>query len=342
MPALDFPARYRPLLLELGTRLIESRKPKTPLDSLARDLLVGFHDICITTGRDGILVEVAGDRLDAAEVLADAASLADDGARNASLVEQLTAIDIDGGGPRGARPGQLADCIVAALGLTIVDDADRALSLDGEMRAAIVTAIATVTEAELSIPALRDAVIADARSRCEQHHLAAFDKIAAQLDERGMRIEKQPKVPLDASQAIQRHLTDARNGIMTRIANIAVDQAKAIIGRASADAAARIDQPVTHTLTPRDVAIRRACDPRLPKRAPVVADNLLTSLTDVAHFTWRAAERAVRPYAASATFAVGELVEHPKFGRGAVVGVATQRVDIEFPGGKMTLVHRKS
>jgi hypothetical protein len=342
MPALDFPARYRPLLLELGTRLLESRKPKTPLESLARDLLVAFHDICITTARDSILVELAGDRLDPAEVVADAAALADDVARHASLVAELTKHDIDGGGPRGARSGQLADCLIAALGLTLIDDADRALSLDGATRAAIVAAITTVTEAELAIPALRDKVIADARKRCEQHHLGAFDKIAAQLDERGMRIDKQPKVPLDASQAVQRHLVDSRNAIMTRIANIAFDQAKAIITRASAEAAARIDQPVTHTLTPRDVAIRRACDPRLPKRAPVVADNLLTTLTEVAQLTWRAAEQKVRPYAASATFAVGDLVEHPKFGRGAVVGVATQRVDIEFPGGKMTLVHRKS
>jgi hypothetical protein len=166
--------------------------------------------------------------------------------------------------------------------------------------------------------------------------------MAAQLDERGMRMEKQPKVPLDASQAIQRHLADARDEIISGIATTAIDRAKDVIAGATPEAAARIDQPVTHALTPRDVAIRRACDPRFPKRAAVVAETILAGLSDTAHFAWREAEQAARPYAASASFSLGELVEHPKFGRGSVLSVAAQRIEVEFPGGKYTLVHRKS
>ncbi len=334
--ARDFPARHRPLLVELSTRLLDSRKPKTPLDVLARDVLVGFHAICLTTARDSILVALGHPDL------ADARALADDPALHAAVLERLVTIDIDGGGPRGVRAGQIADGVIAALGLTVVDDADRAIAIDGATKASVTAALAVVTEAGLAIPALRENVIATARARCDEHHLAAFDKLAAQLDERGMRVEKQPKVPLDAAQAVQRHLADARDSIIGSMATTAIDRVKDIIARTVPAAAARIDEPVTHTLTPRDVAIRRACDPRFPKRGPIVAESLLTSLGEVAHWTWLEAAQQARPYAASATFAVGELVEHPKFGRGAVISVAAQRMEVEFPSGKFTLVHRKS
>ena len=48
-----------------------------------------------------------------------------------------------------------------------------------------------------------------------------------------------------------------------------------------------------------------------------------------------------RPYAASQTFAVGDLVDHPKFGRGTVVAAAAQRIEVEFDDGKHTLVHAR-
>ena len=77
------------------------------------------------------------------------------------------------------------------------------------------------------------------------------------------------------------------------------------------------------------------------KRPEVVTESVLASLTDLVPITWRAAEAKARPYGASQSFAVGELIEHPKFGRGTVVTVAAQRIDVEFADGKHTLVHRK-
>jgi hypothetical protein len=66
---------------------------------------------------------------------------------------------------------------------------------------------------------------------------------------------------------------------------------------------------------------------------------LLESLTELAQLVWRAAERPVRAYSASQTFTVGELVEHPKFGRGSVTACSVQRIDVEFADGLHTLVH---
>jgi hypothetical protein len=45
------------------------------------------------------------------------------------------------------------------------------------------------------------------------------------------------------------------------------------------------------------------------------------------------------PYAASRTFAVGDVIDHPKFGRGKVIATVLKRIDVEFADGTHTLVH---
>ena len=85
----------------------------------------------------------------------------------------------------------------------------------------------------------------------------------------------------------------------------------------------------------------RASDPQLPKTPLAIVASLLDSLCQLAHLAWRAPERVARTYSPSQTFAVGELVEHPKFGRGTVVACKAQRVDVEFPDGVITLVHMR-
>jgi hypothetical protein len=92
-------------------------------------------------------------------------------------------------------------------------------------------------------------------------------------------------------------------------------------------------------LTPREVAIARACEDRVPKTPAAIAGSVLESLAELARIAWRTAERAARPYAASQTFAIGELIEHPKFGRGTVVARDAKRIEVEFADGKHTLVH---
>lgn len=352
MPALEFPNHAIRLLHDLGTRLIDSRKPGTPSDVFARELLVGFFDTCMHAGLDRVLAELA--EVHAPLDLTDRTTLADHPTLHAALVTQLDTINIDGGGPRAAKPRQLADCVFAALGLTLVDEPDRSITLDDAVRREVAAAMASVVDPELEspppprmdarnaereVPKIREIIVAKARQLCDPQYLGSFDKIIAQLDDRAMRMIKQPKVPLDASQAVQLALVQARNAVYGRIAGAAVDRAKDKLVQANAEAAARIELPITLKLTPREVAILRVCDPRVTKMPKEFVESLLASLGELSRINWRAAERPVRPYAASQTFAVGELIEHPKFGRGEVLSCLAQRIDVEFPDGKHTLVH---
>jgi hypothetical protein len=334
---LDFPRTRLTALQELASRLHDSRKVGTELGALARDLLGGFHDICMHAGLDQLLAEL--EQTFAPLDSSDRSALADHEVVFAALVAQIKAIDLDGGGPRNAKPRQLADCVVAALTLKVIDEPDRTLALPDTVRNEVVAALASVADVELAVPRIRETIIAQARSACEERYLGSFDKIAAQLDDRGMRMVKQPKVPIDAMHAIQHVLFETRNAILERIARAAIDRAKEVIARANADAAARIDQPITLKLTPRDIAILRVCDQRVPKQPAAVVGALLDALCDGARLAWQVPERPVRAYAANQTFAVGDLLEHPKFGRGSVVSCLAQRIEVEFADGKHTLVH---
>jgi hypothetical protein len=318
-----FPQQYLVHLLDLGTRLIDSRKPKTELESLARDLLNGFVDICTRTGLDAFVTD------DLVE------------SKVPALVEKLKPIDIDGGGPRNAKPRQLADSLLAALDLELVEEPDRTITLDGKVRADVVAALASTLEAELALPKLRDTIIATARVRVEEQYFTAFERLTKELDERGQRITKQLKLPIDAVRGVERALTEARKLLMERVGGAAIDRAKAVLERANPEAAARIDQPVSVRSTPREVAILRALDPRVPKTTAGVVDSLLGSLTELARLAWLAPEKPVRTYSPKETFSVGELIEHPKFGRGTVTAVSFSmpRFDVEFADGKVTLVH---
>jgi hypothetical protein len=223
--------------------------------------------------------------------------------------------------------------------LTLVEEPDRNVVLDDKVRGAVATAIASAVDVELAVPKIRETIIADARTRCGDSFQIPFGKVAAQLDERGLKLIKHPKIPIDAMHAIERALTDARNALVERVARDALDRAKTVLARVDADTASRIDLPITLHATPRDVAILRARDARVAKTPGGVAHSLLDSLTQLARITWRVPEQPVHPYSATRTFAVGDLIEHPKFGRGSVVSCLAQRIDVEFPDGKHTLVH---
>ena len=327
---IEFPQRQLGALQDVAARLFESRKTGGALEQLARELLRGFFDVCTYAGLDNVLEE-----LEASERTA----LEDDEVLFAALVAQLAAIEPDGGGPRNAKPRHLAECVVAAVGLTVIEEPDRNLSLGDDVRVAVAAAMAAVVNTELAAPAVRDAIIAEARARCDDSFHAAFAKIVAQLDERGAHLVKQPKVPIDASQAVQRALSEARTAVIARVARAAIEQAKVVLHHADPQAAARIDQPIVSRATPREVAILRACDARVGMTPAKVMQSLLDSVTELARITWRKPEQPVLAYGASKTFAIGDLIEHPKFGRGTVVGSLAQRIDVEFPDGKHTLVH---
>ncbi|HSR97207.1 MAG TPA: hypothetical protein VLM79_09165 [Kofleriaceae bacterium] len=340
--SIEIPRRGYVGLRETATRLFDSRRGGTDLKVLARDLLVGFHDVCTFAGLDGVLTELAGALapLDAA----DRAALADHEAVFAALVARLRTVDLDpnSGGPRNAKPGQLADSVVAVLDLTVVETPDDSIELGDDVRVAVTGALASVLDVEMAAPKMRETIIADARARCEESFHAAFDKIAAALDERALQQMKQPKVPVHALHAVQRTLSEARDAFVARVANAAIDRAVAALEQAGAPAtevAARIDRPVTFRATVRDVAILRANESHVPRTPSAQARSLFDSLITLARISWRAAEKPVRPYAASQTFAVGDVIDHPKFGRGSVVASLAQRIDVEFADGKHTLIH---
>jgi hypothetical protein len=337
MTARQFPQRYVAALQELGARLIDSRKSGTPYEVLARELLGGFHDLCVRSGLDRVLDELATafPPLDPA----DRGDLAEHPTLNPALSAKLASLGLDGGGPRNARPGLLAEALVGTLELTPVADTERPVALGDDVRTAVVAAMAAVVDAELAAPTLRETMIAETRARCDARYRDVFDKIAPKLDERGMRIVSQPKVALDAVQAVQRALFETRTAVLGRVTSKAIDRAKEVIARSDADAAARIDRPVSLRLTPREVAIGRASEARVPTNPAAIVEALLDSLTELARFAWRTAEKTARTYAASQTYAVGDVVEHPKFGRGSVVSDLNRRIEVEFADGKRTLVH---
>jgi hypothetical protein len=335
--SIDFPGPRIPALQDHATRLYESRRSGTSLSALARDLLLAFFDVCSHAGLDRVLGEIAQGfpPLDAS----DRAALGSHEAVLAALIAQLEAIDLDGGGPRGTKPRQLVDCVIAALGLALVSEPDRAIALDDTVRVELARVLTGVLDVELAPPKLRADIIADARARCDARHHPSFDRIAAQLDERGLALVKQPKVPIDSLHATQHALFDARNAVIARAAAAALDGARDALAPASAAAAARVDQPITLRMTPREVAILRVCDARINKTPPRVQQSLLDSLTDLVPIAWRAPAVLALPYAASRTFAVGDVIDHPKFGRGKVIAAVTKRIDVEFAEGTVTLVH---
>jgi hypothetical protein len=331
MAVLEFPRSRVVQVQEMGARLLESRKPKTSLDVLGRALYAGFYDVCLRSGLDRLLADLdAGDRT----------ALGEQPERLAAVVARLEAIELDAGGPRNARPGQLADCVIGGLGLVLVDDAAPTAALVGLARGDVAAVVAAVVDVELAVPRIRESIVATSRALCEPRYHAAFDKIAAQLDERGTRQLKQPNLPLDAVQAVQRALFDGRNAVIDRVGRAAIDRAKAVIAAVDAAAAERIDQPITLTLTPREVALARAREPGVPKTPAAIGAVLVDGLAELARLTWSTPTRAVRTYAPAQAFAVGDLLEHPKFGRGTVTASGLQKIDVEFEDGKHTLIHQ--
>src|SRR5579859_1124941 len=103
--SIDFPAPRIAALQDHATRLYDGRRGGTNLGALARDLLLAFFDVCAQAGLDRVLAELAQafPPLDAA----DRSALASHEAVVAAVVARLGAIDLDGGGPRGAKPRQL-------------------------------------------------------------------------------------------------------------------------------------------------------------------------------------------------------------------------------------------
>jgi hypothetical protein len=326
--AIPFPRSRISQLNDYAVRLLEHRKPGTDLSVLARELTEAFIDLCNRTGQDRALQGLDEDTVDADAIQTD-------------LVKRLGAAGLDGGGPRGVRPQQCVDCVVGALALELTDDNVARTELGEDVRSAVLKAIAAAVEPAFTLPQLHDAIVADARARIgDAHPASVVDKIVKELDERAMRFVRTPKVPLDALQAATRAFADARAALITRVGNTALDRTKEILGRADDAAAARIDQPVTAVLTPRGVAIASAIDARVEKTGPAIVGALFSVLTDLANLTWRAADKVVRPYAASQNFAVGEHVEHPKFGEGTVTKSDGPRLELEFADGKKTLAQK--
>lgn len=319
--------------------MIERRGAGGAPASIARDLLAGFFDVCMRAGQDGVLVELA--QAFAPLDIADASGLCEEPRLKTGLAALVgDRARFAPGGPRSTMPAQLADCLIATLTLELRDPPARSVTLSGELQRETIAALAGAVEVELAAARLRPAIIAAARARCEERHLKAFDKMAAQLDERGTRLPPQPKLPVDVVQAVQRALFEARTAIVEQVAGAAIDRARAALERGSPEAAARLDAPISHRLTPRDVAIRRATEVQVPAPDPIVR-ALFASLTEMLELVWTAPEAVVRPYSVKHTFTAGDVIEHPKFGRGTVKATTAKNIEVEFADGPVTLVHAR-
>ncbi len=321
--------------------MLESRGAGVENGTLARELLAGFYETCIRSGLDGVLTEI--EQAFAPLVVADELALADDPRLHGDLTARLgNKAEFDARGPRNAKPKQLADILIAVLALTPSDPPDRAVTLSNELRGEVVKALASVIDVQLGVPQIRESIITAARGQCEEHYHKSFDKIVAQLDERGMRAPQPLKIPLDAVQTVQRLLNQARATVVATAANAAIDRAKQVLAKAEPEAAERFDQPITHKLTPRQVAVQRVTDARAPKSPEPVVQSLLQTLTELSDLSWQIREEPAQPYSVSTTYAVGDVIDHPKFGRGTVKAIAIQRVDVQFADGVMTLVHARA
>ncbi|HUH01639.1 MAG TPA: hypothetical protein VML75_06565 [Kofleriaceae bacterium] len=337
---IAFPRRHLSSLNELAARAIDRHGRRYSSDILARDLLVGFFEVCLHAGLDGVLFEL--EQAFAPLEITDGAALAEDPRIHSALVAKLgDASSFDPRGPRSAKPQQLADCLTAVLSLDITDPPARTLSLPDEVRTAMVGALAAVLETRLAAPQIRAAIIAAARDLCEPQYSEAFDQIAAQLDARGLSLPPQIRMPLSAVQAARRALVDGRILVVERAAHAAIDRAVAELAPVSAEAAARIERPITHRWTPRDVAVARAADARVLIPEAVV-QLLMESLAHLAELAWLAPPPMARAYAPSETFARGDLLDHPTFGRGRVEAVSPERIEVEFAEGWRTLAHGRS
>lgn len=333
MPALS--RLHLTALQDLASRVLEKRALGADNETLANDLLFGFHEVCMLAGLDGVLAEL--EQAFAPLSITDGSSLSEEPRLRAALVGNLATFVQ--GGPRNAKPRLLAEALVTSLDLTLTDELATTASFGDELRVELMAALASVIDVELGVPQVRTAIIAKGRQLCDARFHAAFDKLAAQLDERGMRLIKELKLPIDAVQGVKQALFDAREAVIGKATSAAIDRAKAVLAKVDAELAARIDRPITLRLTPRDVAIRRANDARVPKVPARVVQSLFDSLTELLHVVWRVVEKTAKPYAASQTFAVGDVIEHPKFGRGSVLSSATQRIEVEFAEATHTLVH---
>lgn len=318
-----FPRANLGLLLDLTARIIDVRPVGTGHAVLARDLLEGYVEACLAAGQDALVEDFDTEEPEPRLV--------------ALLAERY-----DERGPRNTKSRILVDALLAAVGAELADDTLPVITLGDDVRQEVVAAITSVLDPALAPAVLKEQIVAAARAATDEAHHAVFDKIAAQLDDRGLSMVKQPKVPLDASQTIQKQLTAARETVIGGAARTAIDRAKGIVERADPAAAARLDAPISLRMTPRDVAVRRILSSKVPKTTNVVVPVLVDALAQVARIAWRAAEKQARTYSAKETFAVGELIEHPKFGRGTVTSVAAQRIEVEFPDGTRALVHAKT
>jgi hypothetical protein len=320
-------------LQAVAARILETRALDNDPSALSRELFLGFHEVCQRYGLDGLLADL--------DLSSDADAAEHPELRAAVAAKLANKADFDPRGPRNAKPAQLAQCLLGGLGVTVVDAPDRAVQVGEGVRTEITAALTKVIEPALAVPKIREDIVSRARARIDEDHLSAFEKIVAQLDSRGMRLEKTPKVPLDTLQTVQQLLFEARNTVLDKAIGPAIDRAKEILARDHAEAAARIDQPISRELTPRQVAIRRIADVRASKAPSNVVSSIVETLTELVPIAWQVQEQASRPYSASQSFAVGELIDHPKLGRGTVVSLGIGKMDVEFEHGKSTLVQPK-
>ncbi|MFN0247096.1 MAG: hypothetical protein ACKV2T_09310, partial [Kofleriaceae bacterium] len=173
VPSIAFPRRYVASLQDLASRVLERYAVDANLDAIARDLLEGFADVCLLSGLDRTLGEIE-------------AGLDDDHGLQEMLVAKLgVKANYDPRGPRNAKAGQLVECLITVVGLEPADTEDRTLTLPHGLRIEVAAALSSAVERALGLAQIRTSIVEKARARVAEANLQTFEKIVAQLDERG-------------------------------------------------------------------------------------------------------------------------------------------------------------
>jgi hypothetical protein len=365
--SIPFPGRHKKLVEELAARcLIAQREKNHPDETLARDLLGGFYELCIDNGLEGILVAIhaalphtlpaaptpkEGSSTGLKALLADARFVPENFSEHPKIKPAL--IEKLNGARDGRTPEGISELLVGFFSLDLRGQfGPAATSLPDAVRTAIATTSKSEFDRAFAPGQLRTSIL----KRLEGERIGrtrAFKAMSPMVDERGGP-PAYADVVFRHSELEAQQITNMFNSLdrgkalaVEEACRAATDHTKRILQESGVpEMAERIERAVSHRLTCFDVAVQRVirqCDPVYDPAQ--VCTVFLESLSVLVPIEWQPPDPSANPlkaYGPTVKFAVGDRVGHKSFGEGVVVSCTDDRVIIDFSGERRTLVHGRS